>query len=108
PTMKMLQTLRGSTTAKVMIGVLAGTLISIPASVWAVTTFSDVPTSHPFYKEISAVAGAGIAQGYGDGTYKPTDDVTRQAMAAFLERGVSRTVLGSGSSFVDYGHNTEV
>lgn len=49
-------------------------------------SFSDVPVNHPFYDEIEWVAEAGIAQGYDDGTYRPGEPVTRQAMAAFMQR----------------------
>ena len=48
--------------------------------------FPDVPTSHPFCKEIEWMKDNGISTGFGDGTYKPGDNVTRQAMSAFLAR----------------------
>jgi hypothetical protein len=48
--------------------------------------FNDVPPTHPFFDEIQSVAMNCIAQGYDDGTYRPGNDVTRQAMAAFLDR----------------------
>lgn len=51
--------------------------------------FSDVPADHPFVNEISEVANAGIAEGFGDGTYRPNQGVTRMAMAAFLSRAAS-------------------
>ena len=94
--MKLTNWFGRSTTGKVLISVLVCTAIAVPGSVWAVTTFTDVPTSHTFYKEISAVAGAGIAQGFGDGTYRPGIDITRQAMAAFMERGVGRAASHDG------------
>ena len=48
--------------------------------------FDDVPTSHPFYREISWMAETGISTGYSDGTYRPNGPVSRDAMAAFLYR----------------------
>ncbi len=48
--------------------------------------FSDVGPSHPFCDEISWLIGAGITSGYDDGTYRPTAQVSRAAMAAFLYR----------------------
>jgi hypothetical protein len=48
--------------------------------------FSDVPTSHPFCKEIQWMRDNGISTGFGDGTYKPANVVTRQAMSAFMSR----------------------
>jgi hypothetical protein len=49
------------------------------------TVFSDVPADHPFCTEIAFMAEFGLADGYADGTFRPTVRVTRQAMAAFLQ-----------------------
>ena len=49
-------------------------------------TFSDVSTSHSFYREIEWMADQGLATGYADGTFGPATTVSRQAMAAFLYR----------------------
>jgi hypothetical protein len=48
--------------------------------------FPDVATSHPFCGEIAWMVDTGITSGYGDGTFRPTDTVTRQATVAFLQR----------------------
>ena len=48
--------------------------------------FSDVPESHPFYKEITWLAGQEITSGFPDGTFRPSATVARDAMAAFLYR----------------------
>ncbi len=48
--------------------------------------FSDVPRTHPFYKEIAWVAAKNISTGYADGTFRPKNKVERRAMAAFLYR----------------------
>jgi hypothetical protein len=49
-------------------------------------SFSDVGAGHPFRLEVEWLAQSGIAQGFTDGTYRPSAPVTRQAMAAFLYR----------------------
>jgi hypothetical protein len=49
-------------------------------------TFSDVGAGNPFRSEIEWLVEEGIADGYEDGTYRPTTPVSRQAMAAFLHR----------------------
>lgn len=46
--------------------------------------FRDVADDHPFAHDIGWLAGSGVASGYGDGTFKPTTAVSRQAMASFL------------------------
>jgi hypothetical protein len=48
--------------------------------------FSDVATNHPFCKEIQWMKDNGISTGFDDGTYRPSNNVTRQAMSAFLYR----------------------
>jgi hypothetical protein len=48
--------------------------------------FPDVPVAHPFCGEIAWMAGAGLVEGYPDGTFGPEHLVTRQATAAFLHR----------------------
>ena len=51
----------------------------------AVATFpNDVPTTHPFFRYIEALADAGITAGTGAGEFSPDDPVTRGQMAVFL------------------------
>jgi hypothetical protein len=52
------------------------------------TDFRDVTRRHPHYAGIAAVVAAGIADGYPDGTYRPSRDVTRAQMATFLARAL--------------------
>jgi len=52
----------------------------------AVPSFTDVPLIHPYYLEIEWVAANGIILGFFDGTFRPSNDTTRQAMAAFFYR----------------------
>ncbi len=56
----------------------------------ATATFADVPTSHPFFKEIEWMKAEGITNGnVGPGgtlVFLPDDPISRQAMAAFLYR----------------------
>lgn len=48
--------------------------------------FSDVPASHPFYDAIMDCAGKGIVGGYSDGTFQPTNAVTKNHFCAMLAR----------------------
>ncbi len=52
----------------------------------AVGGFSDVPRSHVFWQPITWLVARNFANGYADGTFRPTPVVTRQAIAAFLYR----------------------
>jgi len=49
-------------------------------------TFSDVPTSNAFYTEIEWAYAQGLTDGFGDGTFRPENSVSRQAAAAFFYR----------------------
>jgi len=62
--------------------------LNLPNPIVTVPTFIDVPPSHPFFTEIEALAASGITTGYNDGTFRPSDNVTRMAMAAFLYRAL--------------------
>ncbi|WP_430868463.1 S-layer homology domain-containing protein [Demequina aurantiaca] len=48
--------------------------------------FKDVPTNDQFYKEISWLSDQRITTGYSDGTFRPGDEISREAIAAFLYR----------------------
>lgn len=48
--------------------------------------FSDVTSDTPHAKEIWWLASVGISSGYGDGTFRGYSSITRQDMAAFLQR----------------------
>ncbi|HEY7369459.1 MAG TPA: S-layer homology domain-containing protein [Thermoanaerobaculia bacterium] len=51
----------------------------------AVATFpNDVPTGHPFFRFVEALAAAGITAGCGPGAFCPAQPVTRGEMAVFL------------------------
>ena len=60
--------------------------IAVPTTAGAATTFTDVPEGHPFHDEIEWLADSGITTGFGDGTFRPAGNITRQAMAAFFFR----------------------
>ncbi len=64
-----------------------GTGLVTGASTWAASrAFSDVLPSHKFYESINWAQENGIVTGYTDGTFRPTNAVTRQAVAAILDR----------------------
>jgi hypothetical protein len=65
-----------------------------PGPAGAPPYFSDVPNSHPFFADVQWMYQAGVTTGFGDGTFHPSDPVSRQAMAAFLERMADDVVLG--------------
>ena len=53
-----------------------------------VATFNDVPTNHPFFQFIEALAASGITGGCGSGNYCPDAPLTRGQMAVFLSKAL--------------------
>ena len=60
------------------------TVSPAPAS----ATFNDVPTGHPFFRYIEALAASGITGGCGNGNYCPDAPLTRGQMAVFLSKAL--------------------
>ena len=54
----------------------------------ATATFNDVPTGHPFFQYIEALAASGITGGCGSGNYCPDQPLTRGQMAVFLAKAL--------------------
>ncbi len=70
--------------------------------------FSDVPSNHPFAVQVSWMVQMEVASGFPDGTFRPADPVTRQAMAAFIYRLAAPpepAVLGVDKQRVAQGGN---
>jgi hypothetical protein len=78
------------------LSVLANTTVS---AIFAAGDFADVPSAENFYKYVEAIYNAGITTGCGSGDYCPSEDVTRDQMAAFLVRG---TQVKAGQSPVNF------
>jgi len=51
-------------------------------------TFTDVPTTAPFFQYVEALAASGITGGCGGGMYCPNNPVTRGQMAVFLAKAL--------------------
>ena len=54
----------------------------------ASATFADVPTGHPFFQHIEALADSGITAGCGGGNFCPNSPVTRGQLAVFLSKAL--------------------
>lgn len=61
--------------------------------------FSDVPTTHPYYKEITAAYRAGVIDGNGD-KFNPNASVTRAQMAKMLVKALELNEH-KGNQFAD-------
>ena len=65
---------------------ILGVAIAFPLGVVASHQFTDVPNTNTFHDDIDAIADAGVTTGCAAGKYCPKDFVTREQMAAFLNR----------------------
>ncbi len=52
----------------------------------SVATFTDVPTTSPFFQYVEALYDTGIIAGCGGGNYCPTNPVTRGQMAVYMAK----------------------
>ncbi|MCG7381219.1 glycoside hydrolase family 3 N-terminal domain-containing protein [Paenibacillus sp. ACRRY] len=63
------------------------------------TTYSDVPKTHAFNKEIAIASKNGLASGFPDGSFRPDAPLSRAETAAFLTRAYS---LSEGKQTVNW------
>lgn len=80
-------------------------LIRVRPIGWSADTFDDVGRSHPFADEISWMIDREITGGFNDGTFRPTQAVTRQAAAAFLYRLAGEPEVTTQAGFSDVPTN---
>ncbi|MER1985266.1 MAG: S-layer homology domain-containing protein [Solibacillus sp.] len=78
---------------------MVGVAAPAPASVEAAKAFSDVPAKHVYNKEIGAMTELGIIHGYPDGTFRPTEKITRKHAAALISRAFDK--LPADSSYAN-------
>ena len=69
-----------------VIAALVIVALAFPIAVVASHGFSDVPDSNTFHADIDAIADVGVTVGCTPTTYCPKDFVTREQMAAFMNR----------------------
>jgi hypothetical protein len=65
-------------------------------------SFTDVPTSHPFYQYIETAQRNGLVGGYADGTFRPYNNVTRGQIAKIAVEAAGMADVSNGiQSFSD-------
>jgi hypothetical protein len=77
------------TRLRTIIGVVAAFALLVPTAAWASHTFTDVPDDNTFHEDIEAIQAAGVTVGCNppeNTEYCPEDLVTREQMAAFMNR----------------------
>ncbi|MEK3978687.1 choice-of-anchor I family protein [Psychrobacillus sp. FSL K6-2836] len=90
------QKLFGATLATVVVAGTTTTAVPVitQADEVGVPSFSDVKNieSHHFYESVRSLASRGIVKGFGDGTFKPFQSVTRGQMASALAKTLEMNI----------------
>ncbi len=79
---------------KVISSVLTLVLVLAMAVPVMANPFNDVPTDHWAYDAIKKAAEAGLLEGYGDGSYKPGQALSRYELAALAGRVIDEVEAG--------------
>lgn len=58
----------------------------------AANPFSDVPADHWAYDAVAQLAAEGVVDGYGDGTYRGEQEITRYEMAQMVAKAMAKGV----------------
>ncbi len=69
----------------------AALLVGATSTAFAATNpFEDVPADHWAYDAIAQLAADGVIEGYGDGTYRGDQEITRFEMAQMVARAMAK------------------
>ena len=81
---------------KTLVSALTGALVMGAAATTfaAANPFEDVPADHWAYDAVAQLAADGVIEGYGDGTYRGDQEITRYEMAQMVARAMARTGVG--------------
>jgi len=83
-------------------------LLSISASAGGVLPFVDVFPNNPFFSSIAEAYYSGLTNGTTPTTYDPTGLVTREQMAAFIDRTMDQALMrGSERAIADQNWTTQ-
>ena len=85
--------------------VFTWTVTGVPLDPSPNPAFDDVPAGHIFYDDIMWMVEAGITLGCGDGTFCPSDRLTRAQIASFFARALDLTD-GAGEDLFDDDHGS--
>jgi len=77
---------------KSLVSALTTALVAGAASTTfaAANPFEDVPADHWAYDAIAQLAADGVIEGYGDGTYRGDQEITRYEMAQMIARAMAK------------------
>ena len=67
----------------------------------AANPFEDVPADHWASDAIAQLAADGVIEGYGDGTYRGDQEITRYEMAQMIARAMAKGGNGADKALID-------
>ncbi len=79
----MKKTLTAALTTALVVGAASTTFA-------AANPFSDVPADHWAYDAVAELADEGVIEGYGDGTYRGQNEITRYEMAQMVAKAMAK------------------
>ncbi len=88
---------------KTLISALTAALIAgaVETTFAAANPFEDVPRNHWAYDAVSQLAVDGVVEGYGDGTYRGGQEITRYEMAQMVARAMTKNPVGADKALVE-------
>ncbi len=67
----------------------------------AANPFEDVPADHWAYDAVAQLAADGVIEGYGDGTYRGDQEITRYEMAQMVARAMAKGANGADKALIE-------
>lgn len=67
----------------------------------AANPFSDVPEGHWAYDAVAQLAADGVIEGYGDGTFRGDQSITRYEMAQMIAKAMAKNPSGVDKAMLD-------
>ena len=88
---------------KSLVSVLTTALVmgSAQTTFAAANPFEDVPADHWAYDAVAQLAADGVIEGYGDGTYRGGQEITRYEMAQMIARAMAKGDSGADKALID-------
>ncbi|MBQ8699143.1 MAG: S-layer homology domain-containing protein, partial [Schwartzia sp.] len=78
-----------------------GAAVPSGASAASANPFEDVPSHHWAYDAVAQLAADGVIEGYGDGSYRGDQEITRYEMAQMVARAMAKNPSGADKALVD-------
>ncbi|MGM9949734.1 MAG: S-layer homology domain-containing protein [Lysinibacillus sp.] len=84
---------------KIMLAVVLA-VFSFPSAGEA-KSFTDVPNSHTYYQQVNKMSELGIINGYGDGSFRPNNNISRAHVAVMINRALELKPIREATTFSD-------